>query len=83
MTNQVISLTEKIKYLNKENLEIGDLIKEKSLLDFNNQIDELNEISIKGTELFKILKDTSIVLSKQSEYFDNKYGSSNEKINLI
>ena len=83
LTNQVISLTEKIKYLNKENLEIGDLIKEKSLLDFNNQIDELNEISIKGTELFKILKDTSIVLSKQSEYFDNKYGSSNEKINLI
>ena len=83
LTNQVISLTEKIKYLNNENLEIGDLIKEKSLLDFNNQIDELNEISIKGTELFKILKDTSIVLSKQSEYFDNKYGSSNEKINLI
>ena len=83
LSSQIVSTTEKIKYLNSENLKIGDNIKMLKGINYNTQINKLNEISHSSRELYLVIKNASELLNNTGHEYETKYGQGNKSIETI
>ena len=80
LSNQIISTTEKIKYLNDENAKLADEVK--FLNNSNNayKIEELKNLSFTTIDLYQKLKDASNLLNESGQHYEHKYGDNNNNI---
>ena len=83
ISSQVVSTTEKIKYLNSENLKIGDNIKILNKINYNKQIKNLNDISHSSRKLYVDLKNSGELLKTAGYEYETKYGDDNKSIESI
>ena len=83
ISGQIISITEKIKYLNDENNKLADVVSINTKTKFDKKLNELNELSTSTSNIFRQLKVASDLLRKSGENFDNKYGDNNKNIQKI
>jgi len=83
LSNQIISITEKIKYLNDENETLADKVSFNNGSIYTKKIDELNEFSNTTSEIYTKIKDASNLVRESGEKYENKYGDNNKNIQKI
>ena len=83
LSNQIISTTEKIKYLNNENTKIANDVKFINKTNNSYKIQQLKNIYSVTIELFQNLKNASDLLNKSGQHYEYKYGDNNKNIHEI
>ena len=83
MNEELISSTEKIKFLTNENENISDKITELSNQNNTNDIKNYKNINRKASEAYKILSQLSEELSLRSKKLENDYSDNDLEINKI
>ena len=83
MNEELISSTEKIKFLTNENENISDKITELSNQNNTNAIKNYKNINRKASEAYKILSQLSEELSLRSKKLENDYSDNDLEINKI
>tara|TARA_B100001250_G_scaffold414492_1_gene453225 strand:+ start:2700 stop:5351 length:2652 start_codon:yes stop_codon:yes gene_type:complete len=83
LSNQIISITEKIKFLNDENETLADKVSFNNGSIYTKKIDELNEFSNTTSEIYTKIKDASNLVRQSGEKYENKYGDNNKNIQKI
>ena len=83
LSSQVISITEKIKYLNDESEKLANVVNINNESNYEKKLNQLNELNISTSKIFIQLKDASELIRKSGENFDNKYGDNNKNIQNI
>ena len=80
LSNQIISTTEKIKFLNDENSKLADEVKIINNTNNSYKIDELKNLSSTTIDLYQKLKDASNLLNKLGQHYEYRYGDNNKNI---
>ena len=83
LSKQIITITEKIKYLNEENDKLSNTINNKNIITYVKKIEELYQLSNTTSKMFRKFKDVSYLLRESGEQFDGKYGDNNKNIQEI
>ena len=80
LSNQIISTTEKIKFLNDENAKLADEVKYLNNSNNSYKIEELKNLSLTTIDLYQKLKDASNLLNESGQHYEYKYGDNNKNI---
>ena len=80
LSNQIISTTEKIKFLNDENAKLADEVKYLNNSNNSYKIEELKNLSFTTIDLYQKLKDASSLLNESGQHYEYKYGDNNKNI---
>ncbi|MFL2647814.1 MAG: chromosome segregation SMC family protein [Candidatus Actinomarina sp.] len=80
LSNQIISTTEKIKFLNDENAKLADEVKYLNNSNNSYKIEELKNLSFTTIDLYQKLKDASNLLNESGQHYEYKYGDNNKNI---
>jgi len=80
LSNQIISTTEKIKYLNDENSKLADEVNILNNSNNSSKIEELKNLSFTTIDLYQKLKDASNLLNESGLHYEYKYGDNNKNI---
>ena len=80
ISNQIISTTEKIKFLNDENAKLADEVKFLNNSNNSYKIEELKNLSFTTIDLYQKLKDASNILNESGQHYEYKYGDNNKNI---
>ena len=83
LSSQIISITEKIKFLNDENENLADKVSINNKSFYIKKIDELNDFSNVTSKIYKQIKDASNLIKESGEKYENKYGDNNKNIQQI
>ncbi len=83
ISKQIITTTEKIKYLNDENEILANKVVIGNKINLSNKIEELKNLSISTSDMYRKLKDASNLLKESGKKFEDKYGDSNKNIKDI
>ena len=83
INEQLISSSEKIKYLTDENKNLSNKVKELNSNDKSEEINNYEAINLKASQAYKILNDLSTNLSERNQKLDENYSDNDEQINEI
>ena len=83
ISKQIITSTEKIKYLNDENELLANKVSTDKDINFSVKIKELNNLSTSASDMYRKFKDVSILLKRTGEKYEDKYGDNNKNIQDI
>ena len=83
INEQLISSSEKIKYLTDENKNLSNKVKEINLNDKSEEINNYEAINSKSSQAYKILNELSLNLSERNQKLDENYSDNDEQINEI
>ena len=83
INKQLISSSEKIKYLTDENKNLSNKVKELNLNDKSEEINNYEAINSKASQAYKILNELSSNLSERNQKLDENYNDNDEQINEI
>jgi len=83
ISKQIITSTEKIKYLNDENELLANKVSTDKDINFSVKIKELNNLSTSASDMYRKFKDVSILLKRTAEKYEDKYGDNNKNIQDI
>ena len=83
ISKQIITSTEKIKYLNDENELLANKVSTDKDINFSEKIKELNNLSTSASDMYRKFKDVSILLKGTGEKYEDKYGDNNKNIQDI
>jgi chromosome segregation ATPase len=83
LSNQIISISEKIKYLNDENEKLADKVSINDGSIHAKKIDKLIKFSNTTSEMYTKIKNASDLVRESGEKYDEKYGDNNKNIQKI
>ena len=83
INKQLISSSEKIKYLTDENKNLSNKVKELNLNDKSEEISNYEAINSKASQAYKILNELSSNLSERNQKLDKNYSDNDDQINEI
>ena len=83
ISKQIITSTEKIKYLNDESELLANKVSTDKNINFSEKIKELNDLSTSASDMYRKFKDVSILLKRTAEKYEDKYGDNNKNIQDI
>ena len=83
INKQLISSSEKIKYLTDENKNLSNKVKELNLNDNSEEINSYEAINSKASQAYKILNELSSNLSERNQKLDENYNDNDDQINEI
>ena len=83
INEQLISSSEKIKYLTDENKNLSNKVKELNSNDNSEEINNYEVINSKASQAYKILNELSSNLSERNQKLDENYSDNDEQINEI
>jgi len=83
ISKQIITSTEKIKYLNDESELLANKVSTDKNINFSEKIKELNDLSTSASDMYRKFKDVSILLKRTGEKYEDKYGDNNKNIQDI
>ena len=83
ISKQIITSTEKIKYLNDENEILANNVSTNININFSEKVQQLKDLSASASDMYRKFKDVSILLKRTGEKYEDKYGDNNKNIQDI
>ncbi len=83
ISKQIITSTEKIKYLNDENEILANNVSTNKNINFSEKVQQLKHLSASASDMYRKFKDISILLKRTGEKYEYKYGDNNKNIQDI
>ena len=83
ISKQIITSTEKIKYLNDENEILANNVSTNKNINFSEKVQQLKDLSASASDMYRKFKDVSILLKRTGEKYEDKYGDNNKNIQDI
>ena len=83
ISKQIITSTEKIKYLNDENEILANNVSTNKNMNYSEKVQQLKDLSASASDMYRKFKDVSILLKRTGEKYEDKYGDNNKNIQDI
>ena len=83
ISKQIITSTEKIKYLNDENEILAKNVSRNKNVNYSEKVQQLKDLSTSASDMYRKFKDVSILLKRTGEKYEDKYGDNNKNIQDI
>ena len=83
ISKQIITSTEKIKYLNDENEILANNVSRNKNVNYSEKVEQLKDLSTSASDMYRKFKDVSILLKRTGEKYEEKYGDNNKNIQDI
>ena len=83
ISKQIITSTEKIKYLNDENEILANNVSRNKNVNYSEKVQQLKDLSTSASDMYRKFKDVSILLKRTGEKYEDKYGDNNKNIQDI
>ena len=83
ISKQIITSTEKIKYLNDENEILANNVSRNKNVNYSEKVQQLKDLSTSASDMYRKFKDVSILLKRTGEKYEEKYGDNNKNIQDI
>mgnify|MGYP001496916964 FL=1 len=83
ISKQIITSTEKIKYLNDENEILANNVSRNKNVNYSEKVEQLKDLSTSASDMYRKFKDVSILLKRTGEKYEDKYGDNNKNIQDI
>ena len=83
ISKQIITSTEKIKYLNDENEKLANNVSSNKNINYSEKVQQLKYLSESASVMYRRFKDVSILLKRTGEKYEDKYGDNNKNIQDI
>ena len=83
ISKQIITSTEKIKYLNDENEILANNVSRNKNVNYSEKVEQLKDLSTSASDMYRKFKEVSILLKRTGEKYEEKYGDNNKNIQDI